>query len=228
MIERLSPLLFSFAWFRCWAPVPQLCTETLYQEVESLPDVCLNRMLQDESFVCPKKEKDVHQYYLIRPIILPLEVNVRWEQPENSGGCSVTSYAIYTDMGVDGAGFTTQLEKATIENRPYLFEYTFVFTSAETGKTLGFELEATNERGATRSAQYLSVLLATAPGKPSGLIEVIKTANDSIDVQIPQILDTGGITILSLELAMDNGLQGDFTTVYSGAERRHEIFEGIE
>ncbi len=60
MVKALSPILFFFGRFRCWTPVPQLCTKTLYQKVESLSDVGLDRVLQNKSFVCPEKEKNVH------------------------------------------------------------------------------------------------------------------------------------------------------------------------
>ena len=70
-------------------------------------------------------------------------------------------------MGVQGAPFSTKLEQANIENKPYLFEYTFTFTGSETGLTLRFKLEATNVEGSTMSSQYLSILLARSPNKPA-------------------------------------------------------------
>ena len=79
----------------------------------------------------------------------------------------MSSYAIFTDLGNANDNFTVQLDQAAIENRPYLFEHTFILTAATTGKTLRFKLQATNERGSTTSARYLSVLMARRPNQPS-------------------------------------------------------------
>lgn len=54
-------------------------------------------------------------------------------------------------MGDPNAEISTQLDKASIENQPYLFEYIFTFSSSETGKVLRFKLEVSNERGPTMS-----------------------------------------------------------------------------
>ena len=109
-------------------------------------------------------------------------------------------------MGVNGAAFSTELDKTNVENKPYLFEHTFTFNPSETGLILRFQLEAKNERGTTRSQQYLSVLLARPPNKPSSLVQVIATAKDRLEIEMPQVSDDGGSTIISVELVMDDGL----------------------
>ena len=55
-------------------------------------------------------------------------------------------------MGINGVAFSTALDTANVANKPYLFEHKFTFTSQETGLTLRFKLEATNERGSTLSS----------------------------------------------------------------------------
>ena len=70
--------------------------------------------------------------------------------------------------------------------------------------------------------------MAKIPNKPTELIEVIETMTESIEVQIPLITENGGSTILAYELAMDDGLQGDFKAIYRGVERRQVITEGVK
>lgn len=74
-----------------------------------------------------------------------LKAILRWTYPGSDGGCDVYSYAIFTDLGDIQDNLTTQLAKTETENKPYMFEYEFDFTSSETGKDLRFKLEATNE-----------------------------------------------------------------------------------
>jgi len=89
-------------------------------------------------------------------------VRLRWTHPDSDGGCPVSSFSIITDLGVFGA-FTTDLDAASIANKPYLFEHTFSLTSAETGKLLRFKLTVSNERGSTTSEEYLTALIADVP-----------------------------------------------------------------
>lgn len=66
-------------------------------------------------------------------------------------------------MGNVTDNFSTKLESANIDNQPYLFEYTFTFSVAEIGSNIRFKLEAENERGATLSQSFLTVLMAKNP-----------------------------------------------------------------
>ena len=88
-------------------------------------------------------------------------------------------------------------------------------------------MEATNERGSTKSVQYLSVVLARVSEKPSDLIEIISTTKDMIEISIPRVTDDGGSTILAYQLLIDDGLQGEFSVIYEGIERSHIISDGI-
>lgn len=64
-------------------------------------------------------------------------VTLRWEAPEDIGGCSITSYAVYRDDGAGGA-ITTNMEAGSVANKPYLFEYTFTLGSTYEGLTMRF------------------------------------------------------------------------------------------
>lgn len=77
------------------------------------------------------------------------------------------------------------------------------------------------------STSYLSVLMARTPGQPQDLIQVLETTMMYIHVQIPEVTDNGGSTILAYQLAIDDGLQGDFKIVYEGIERNQVISDGL-
>jgi hypothetical protein len=83
-----------------------------------------------------------------------LTAQLRWSQPED-GGCPITSFSIYSDLGYQETGFINNLEVVSVENLPYKFEHTFTFTGDETGLQLRFKLLATNEIGETYSDNYL-------------------------------------------------------------------------
>lgn len=89
-------------------------------------------------------------------------VSLRWFQPQSDGGCSVLSYAVWRDDGLNGA-FSVSLDPALIGNNPYIFEHTFVLPSTLSGLNVRFRLEATNERGSTLSGDFLSVVVAGVP-----------------------------------------------------------------
>ena len=61
MVKSFSSFLFLFCWSGYWTPAPELCAETLHDEVERLSDVRLDTVRQDQSSLCSEKEEDVHQ-----------------------------------------------------------------------------------------------------------------------------------------------------------------------
>ena len=93
-------------------------------------------------------------------------VTLRWSQPDTTGGCPITSYAIYRDNGDDGA-FSTNMDSSVIANKPYLFEYQFTLSSTLTGLPIRFKLEASNVISSTLSVGYLTAILAGIPPAPS-------------------------------------------------------------
>lgn len=64
-------------------------------------------------------------------------VTLRWEEPENNGGCSITSYAVFRDDGA-GSAINVNMESASVANKPYLFEYTFTLGSTYEGLEMRF------------------------------------------------------------------------------------------
>jgi hypothetical protein len=149
------------------------------------------------------------------------KVKLRWIQPANDGGCPITSFAVISDLG--SASYGSDLETASVANKPHLFEHEFTFTVTQTSKSLGFKLKATNVMGTTTSESYLKVLVASAPPTPSLLISRVSTNSTFIELQMPEIVQIGGSTLTSYELLADNGLQSDFTIFYTGLERKHFV-----
>ena len=147
--------------------------------------------------------------------------------PGSTGGCPVTSFAILSDMGDPTAAISTSLDAANVANKPYLFEHTFTFSSALTGKYIRLKLEATNERGSEESYEYLSVLLARPPSKPEQQVQAVEVGKDFFVVEMPLLTDDGGSTILAYELSMDDGLQSDLAAVYEGLERAQRVDNSI-
>jgi len=113
-------------------------------------------------------------------------VTLRWEEPEDNGGCSITSYAVFRDDGA-GADINVNMESASVANKPYLFQYTFTLGSSYEGLEMRFQLQATNDIGSTLSSNYLSLLLAVEPGDPTSVPqnELGYTNTTSLTVTMP-------------------------------------------
>jgi hypothetical protein len=70
-------------------------------------------------------------------------IDLRWTQPLSNGGCSILSYAIFRDDGMNG-NLVNNMNPEIIANNPYLFEYNFVLPASLTGLNVRFVLQATN------------------------------------------------------------------------------------
>lgn len=82
-----------------------------------------------------------------------------------------------------------------IEYQPYLFEYMFTFNDTLSGKLLRFKLKATNEIGSTISEDYLQILLAGIPAKPTDVVSKVSSDIHQIIVLMPLASDNGGTTL---------------------------------
>lgn len=143
---------------------------------------------------------------------------LRWTQPKD-GGCPVTSFNVFSDLGNLAAGFVNNLEPASVQNRPYLFEHTFTFDAALTGTLLRFKLQATNEIGATISEDYLQILLAGVPPKPQSSATKVSSGFADIVVEMPLVTADGGTTLDAYSLEVDDGIQGPYSDYYTGLNR---------
>ena len=74
---------------------------------------------------------------------------LRWTKPEYTGGCPILSYAVHMNDGLGGSIFT-EVDNASIANKPYLTEHTFAGLSL-TSNFYKFKVEVINEIGSAIS-----------------------------------------------------------------------------
>lgn len=94
------------------------------------------------------------------------------------------------------------MDAGVIGNNPYLFEHTFTLPNTLTGLQVRYKLEATNERAATLSNDFLTATLAgIAPAPTTGPVDTTTVTNDKqIGVTVTAVTDNGGSTIISYNL----------------------------
>ena len=67
------------------------------------------------------------------------------------------------------------------------------------------------------------MLLAGEPATPSLSPQKLHSDLEKITVEMPEVADNGGSTILAYDLEVDDGLQSDFTSVYQGLNRTVDV-----
>jgi hypothetical protein len=70
----------------------------------------------------------------LAPTVLQVDkttITLQWLPPSNNGGCPISTYEVYFDDGESGPFVLAA--GSDISNKPYLREYTFTFTNAQTG-----------------------------------------------------------------------------------------------
>ena len=137
-----------------------------------------------------------------------------WSQPKHLGGCPITNYVLLRDDG-DGGDVNIQIDPQGVASRSKPFEYTVTFDSAYTGKFVNVKVQAFNALGSTTSRSTLLVL-ASVPDKPSPAPQVDSSGTTMSQIKVNFVnenTDDGGSPVLKTELQMDDGNQGDFTTI---------------
>ena len=142
-------------------------------------------------------------------------VTLRWEHPDDDGGCPVSGYKIYRDDGADGAITTPVTFEAggaptqdTAE--PYLFEHLVELGSAFSGLSVRFTLEAINSEGSTLSPGYLAAFVAQVPDAPAAGPTRVSSTRDSLSVSLPEVAGDGGLTLDAYQLWIDDAAGGEF------------------
>ena len=74
-------------------------------------------------------------------------VSFTWTAPASNGGCSITTYALYSDFGAGGSTFSVL--DSSIASKPYLRADTVTLASTYTGLTFRVYLTATNSISGT-------------------------------------------------------------------------------
>jgi hypothetical protein len=130
-------------------------------------------------------------------------ITLRWQHPDDDGGCPVSNYKIYRDDGADGA-ITTLVTTA----EPYLFEHTVTLDSSLTGLSLRFTLEAINSEGSTLNSGYLSALVAQVPTTPAAGPARVASTRHSLSISLPEVTANGGLTLDAYQLLIDDAAGG--------------------
>jgi len=155
-------------------------------------------------------------------------INLEWKEPEDDGGCPITSYAVFRDDGAAGE-VTTEVNAdsdTNIRDKPSLFQMQVTnFPTDPTGLTFSYRVQAFNEIQSSFS-NTVSYILAATPSAPSSgpADDVLVTSSSQIKVDfdpLTTLVETGGSFVLSYNLQMDDGT-GVFFDVFG------EIYDSLQ
>jgi len=155
-----------------------------------------------------------------------------WEAPSDSGGCPLLTYTLYINDGLGGASFTS-IDSTALQDKPYLTQHTVTQPAGGgalvTGQAYRFKLRATNEVGHVESTNFAEFVVASVPLAPPtppsqnfaytdrDRIRIEYAALTSSPAVSSALATDGGSAVLSYDLWRDDGLGGDFSTLYSQA-----------
>lgn len=160
---------------------------------------------------------------------------IEWTEPEDSGGCPVTGYAVYRNDGDLTEPITeiTPTNYPAIRTNPSLRTATITsFPISPEGLTFLIKVEVITSETSTKSSS-LSIKLAGVPGTPTTAPTLIQSDTDTsrITVELAKVTNSGNDPIVTYNLQIDNGKGGEFTNIagYStrSLQRTHTISEGI-
>lgn len=146
-------------------------------------------------------------------------MTLRWKAPEEDGGCTITGYAVYRNDGEGGTSWTevnTAMD-SNVRDRPTLLNMIVTsFPVASAGKEFLFKVVAFNEMG-QYSSETSGYVLASKPFAPlQGPILTFQSGN-KLSVRYEPLLtvpETGGSEVLGYNLQMDDGMGGEFKSLY--------------
>lgn len=152
------------------------------------------------------------------------QLTLAWTAPEDDGGCPITSYAVFRD---DGAASEVNIEVNTdsdtnVRNKPALRSLTITdYPTVHTGLIFQYRVQAISELGADyyTYSETVSYILADIPSAPANGPQdtVTETTSSQIKVSFDPLTteaQTGGSSILSYNLQVDDGLGGDFIDLF--------------
>jgi hypothetical protein len=144
-------------------------------------------------------------------------LSVEWAAPNATNGCPIDKYQLFRDTG-SGDAITTQVGG---DLEPHVTSATITLTGADTSKTFRVQLAAFNDAGSARSG-IGEFILANVPEAPAAPVnDATVTSNEQIKVRFAETLPNArGSDIFAVQLAMDDGLGGQFTTVVGADEEQ--------
>ena len=145
------------------------------------------------------------------------ELNLAWDEPQDDGGCPLSSFAIYRDDGQSGEVVTevNTDDDPTIRNNPILRRATITnFPTDSVGQYFRYKVVVFNREGSSDSP-LVTVLNAGPPDTPSSAPLLIAQTDTYIAVSLPLVSDenNGGSDVVSYNIQMDDARGGDYVSV---------------
>jgi hypothetical protein len=144
-------------------------------------------------------------------------LSIEWAAPNITNGCPIDKYQLFRDTGSTDA-ITTQVGG---DLEPHVTSATITLAGADTSKTFRVQLAAFNDAGSVLSG-IGEFILANVPEAPSAPVnDASVTNNAQIKVRFAETLPNArGSSIFAVQLAMDDGLGGELTTVVGADEEQ--------
>ena len=142
-------------------------------------------------------------------------VYIRWQEPTNNGGCSITGYEIHR-TNLAGTSYE-QVHESEVDGNPSLNAFNITeLPSGIVGSKMRIIVYAKNEAELTGQTDYIEVTVAGVPDTPSTPTEDLSiTTNTTIGVTY-SAPNSNGAQISSYEVQIDDGTGGDFSTILGG------------
>jgi hypothetical protein len=110
-------------------------------------------------------------------------MNLEWIEPKNSGGCPITSYALFRDDGITKNPIieVNSINDPTVRNIPTLRQVSVTLANSDLGKTFTYVLYVFNREGSIMS-EYVCYLFATIPDAASPVPTLVSASSTQITV----------------------------------------------
>jgi large repetitive protein len=157
---------------------------------------------------------------MIRPtaiFITKASINVKWVVPSDNGGCDIAEYEIHATH-VPSSGSTVLYDEVFTVDSTVRTKTIDTFPSTIVGDKLNIQVKAKNIAELYGSSPTLSLTVASVPSQPASAPseDTSTTTNQIIGVTYTEPT-TNGAPILSYEVQIDDGNDGEYTTFAGGS-----------